>query len=378
MQKLLAAAAFVLLAACAPAAGTQPATEVAADSAPAATETPAPTELPATATPSPTPALLPLEIVEWHEYPYTNLADPNNTDTHVEVLIRNPNSVPIRMDQNVGELRFVNAAGETAYANPNPTYYVWQGEWMLPGETAALSACVCFMSSGLERQEWESLELVMPLEEATNLAYTPDVEITTGEIIDIAAAHLGGSGYGIELSLTNTSEHVLESVPMRIHVYAEDGSFLGVIGYGNAVVSFTEDVGIQPGDTGTGIDVIEIEYYDAYRMTFEVHAIGILAQEADPVELPSDEPLTEWNGIPIMPGAIGGLDLEDGYQFTTLASVEEITLYYEAELAALGFQIEKVVDPAYTILYINSDNVSGAVAIAALGGMNAVAITLNE
>ncbi len=366
----------VLLAACAPAATTLPAeTKTAATSAPVATETPAAT---ATAEPSPTPTLVPLEIVEWHEYAYTNLADPNNTDTHVEVLIRNPNSVPVRIDRDTGELRFVTATGEIAYANPNPTYYIWQGEWMLPGETAALSACVCFMSSGLEPQEWENLELVMPLEEATNLSYTLDVEVTTGAVIDIAEAHLGGSGYGIQLTLANTSEHVLESIPMRIHVYAEDGSFLGVIGYGNAVVSFTQDIGIQPGDTGDGIDIIDIEYYDANRMSFEVHAIGLIALEAEAPEMPSDAPIAEWRGIPVMPGAMAGMETDDSYQFTTLATMDEIVLYYETELAALGYQIEKVVDPAYTILYIESDGASGAVAIAALGSMNGVAITLND
>ena len=34
--------------------------------------------------------VLDLEILEWAEFPYANLADPSNTDTHVEVLIRNP------------------------------------------------------------------------------------------------------------------------------------------------------------------------------------------------------------------------------------------------------------------------------------------------
>jgi hypothetical protein len=252
---------------------------VATQQAPA-TETPVPSTPTDTPLPSltPTPELLPLQIVEWSEYPYTNLADPSNTDTHVEVLIHNPNDVPVRIDQNAGELRFANSAGEVVYSNPNPTFYIWQGEWMLPNETAALSACVCFNSSGLEKQDWETLELVMPLQLATGLAYTPDVEVTTGEVIDLAAAHLGGSGFGLEMTLTNTSDQVLESIATRIQVYDAEGRYLGTIGYGNAVVSFIEDVGIQPGATGTGIEVIEIEYYDARRMTFEVHALGILAE----------------------------------------------------------------------------------------------------
>src|SRR5687768_2974586 len=77
------------------------------------TEITEPTET-GTSEPSATPAaaLLNLEILEWSEFPYANLADPSNTDTRVEVLIRNPNDVPVRIDQDSVELRFVNAAGE--------------------------------------------------------------------------------------------------------------------------------------------------------------------------------------------------------------------------------------------------------------------------
>src|SRR5688572_9050787 len=95
--------------------------------APTATHTPAvsPTETTAptatavpteTATPepslTPTPAVLDLEIVEWSEWPYANPADPANTDTHVEVLIRNPNDFPVRVNNDEDELRFLNAAGD--------------------------------------------------------------------------------------------------------------------------------------------------------------------------------------------------------------------------------------------------------------------------
>src|SRR5512145_1067473 len=132
---------------------------------PTETITPAPT---ATVTPepsfTPTQTVLDLEIVEWSEWPYASPADPSNTDTHVEVLIRNPNDFPVRVNNDTDELRFINAAGEVVFTNPSSFFYIWQGEWMLPGETAALSACVCFWTSGMEKQEWESLELVAPLE----------------------------------------------------------------------------------------------------------------------------------------------------------------------------------------------------------------------
>lgn len=244
------------------------------------TETTVPTEA-VTLTPSatPAPALLDLEILEWSEFPYANLADPVNTDTHVEVLIRNPNDVAVRVDQNGVELRFVNAAGEVAYSNPNPLLYVWEGSWILPGETTALSACVCFWSSGLQKQDWTSLELTAPLKVATDLAYTTDVQVTIGEFFSLSEAHLGGDGIGAEITLTNTSDHALESIPLHVFAYDAGGRYVGMATFGNAVGSFTENITIQPGDTANGVIVSEIDYIDAnVPLTYKVAAIGILAK----------------------------------------------------------------------------------------------------
>lgn len=366
-------------------------------SSPAATATATPSRTPAvsptettapaaTATPepllTPTQAVLDLEIVEWSEWPYANPADPSNTDTHVEVLIRNPNDFPVRVNNDEDELRFINAAGEVVFTNPSSFFYIWQGEWMLPGETAALSACVCFWTSGMEKQDWESLELVAPLEIATNIAYTPDVEVTLGEIINLAEAHLGGSGLGIETTLTNTSDQVLESIPHRVLARDAGGRYVGVAFAGNAVVSFTENIGIQPGDTTSGINVIEIDYIDMnVPLSYEVAAIGILAQAAatEEVVLPSGTPLAEWEGIPIMPGAISGETANGGYQFTTQADVDEIAGFYETELSNLGFEFELTVDEnaGYTLLAFYKGATTGVVAIVPLGGLNGVLITIN-
>jgi hypothetical protein len=349
------------------------------------TETTAPTPT-ATATPepsfTPTPALLDLEIVEWSEWPYANPADPSNTDTHVEVLIRNPNDVPVRVNDDKDELRFINAAGEVVYANPSSFFYIWQGEWMLPGETAALSACVCFQTQGLEKQDWESLELIAPLEIATDITYTPDVEVTLGEVINLAEAHLGGSGLGLETTLTNTSDQVLESIPHRVLARDASGCYVGVAFAGNAVASFTENIGIQPGDSATGINVVEIDYIDMnVPLSYEVTAIGIPAQaEATPqVALPSGTPLADWNGIPIMPGAISGEATSDGYQFTTQAGLDEITSFYETALANLGFELELTVDEnaGYAILDFHKGDTNGLVAIAPLGDLHGVIIAIN-
>lgn len=351
---------------------------------PTETTTPAPT---ATVTPepsfTPTQTVLDLEIVEWSEWPYASPADPSNTDTHVEVLIRNPNDFPVRVNNDADELRFINAAGGVVFTNPSSFFYIWQGEWMLPGETAALSACVCFWTSGMERQEWESLELIAPLEIATDIAYTLDVEVTLGEIINLAEAHLGGSGFGIETTLTNTSDQVLESIPHRVLARDASGRYIGVAFAGNAVVSFTENISIQPGDTATGINVIEIEYVETDAppgFNYEVAAIGIIAQATEEVPLPLGTPLVDWNGIPIMPGAIGGETTSGGYQFTTQADLDEITGFYQTELSNLGFEFELSVDEnaRYAILNFEKSGMTGMVVIAQLGGgLNGVAITIN-
>jgi len=50
--------------------------------------------------------------------------------------------------------------------------------------------------------------------------------------------------------------------------------------------------------------------------------------------------LTKWNGIPIMPGAIGGREEMGDYQFTTAASENDIVNYYEQELPKSGWVIQ--------------------------------------
>jgi hypothetical protein len=347
--------------------------------APTATETPTPKP-----SLTPTPALLPLEILEWSEWPYANLADPSNTDTHVEVLIHNPNDFPVRVNREEDELRFINSAGEVVYTNPSAFLYIWQGEWMLPGETAALSACVCFDTQGLEKRDWESLELIAPLEIATDITYTLDVEFKLGEIINLAEAHLGGNSLGIETFLTNTSDQVLESIPTRVLARDANGRYVGVATFGNAVVSFTENISIQPGETATGIAPSEINYIDInVPLTYEAAAIGIpyqpVAATAE-VALPSGIPLAEWNGIPVMPGAIGGEAIDGGYQFTIAADLDEITGFYQTELSNLSYEFTLNVDETagIAILEFQKEGISGIVAVAPLGGgLHGIGITIN-
>lgn len=377
MQKFVVLVCLIAFGLAACGAPPESATEPSIPTEPESTATPA-----ASATPeaSPTPALLDLEIVEWYEHVVPNRVDPSNTDTVVEVLIHNPNDFPVRVNDDGAELRFLNAAGEVV-STANPFWYIWQGEWMTPGQTAALTAGACFYSCGLETQEWETLELTAPLEIATGLAYTEDVEVTAEFVLLEEVLH-GYSGPGVDVTLTNTSDQVLESIAKLVFARNASGQYVGMASFGNAVVSFREDIetqqrGIQPGDTAHGFEDSEIDYLGNERLTYEVQAIGIIQQEPTPGPTLSAA-LSEWEGIPIMPGALGGIEADGAYQYTTMASLEEIRAFYETELAALGYTLESTEGGAELILLTFTDgSVTLQVGIASVAGFNAVALILN-
>ena len=54
---------------------------------------------------------------------------------------------------------------------------------------------------------------------------------------------------------------------------------------------------------------------------------------------PQGEPVTEWNGIPVMPQATAGQEFADSntYSFKADATVKEATDYYDAEMDKLGW-----------------------------------------
>jgi hypothetical protein len=217
---------------------------------------------------------LELEVVEWFEHAIPDLVDPSISDTNIEILVRNPYDFPVYVNSSEVQVRLINAAGEVVYTNPNPFVFLWEGSWMLAGESTGLTACACFQTDGGDVQEWESIELVAPVEPAANVVYTPDVEVTLGEFFSLAEAHLGGDGLGARITLANTSDLVLESIPLRVIARAADGRYIGLATYGNAVADFSGTVNINPGDSAEGVVVSEIDYFDG-PLTYEVTAIGI-------------------------------------------------------------------------------------------------------
>jgi len=67
-----------------------------------------------TASPTPAETVSDLEILEWEGYLKACLADPQNTETRVETLIRSPNEFPVGVSMDGVELGFLTSAGEIA------------------------------------------------------------------------------------------------------------------------------------------------------------------------------------------------------------------------------------------------------------------------
>lgn len=327
---------------------------------------------------TPTITLLDLEIVEWFEYLSPRRADPSNTDMTIQILVHNPNDIPVYVNTSEMEFRLLNAAGEVVYSVASSYFSLWEGSWMLAGDSTGFQICACFQTSGLETQEWETIELFAPLEPATDVAYTTEIEATLAEPIDLAEAHLGGSGTGIPIIMKNISNQTLKSIPMRVIARDSNGRYIGMAGFGNSVVSFTENISIQPGDSLDGILDSEIDYFDG-PLTYEVVAIGLIAQVATTPEsvLPSGTPVAEWQGIPIMPNAISGEATDDVYQFTIRATVDEVTNYYKTALPNIGYEFQTAEEgTGYTSLYFSNGITTITLFIAPLGDITGVAITI--
>lgn len=52
---------------------------------------------------------------------------------------------------------------------------------------------------------------------------------------------------------------------------------------------------------------------------------------------PQDPPLTEWNGIPVMPAATAGSDSSGMYTYKANATTTEVYDYYKVEMTKLGW-----------------------------------------
>ena len=102
-----------------------------------------------------------------------------------------------------------------------------------------------------------------------------------------------------------------------------------------------------------------------------ITATSALTQTPDVVTglLPEGQPASEWNGIPIMPGAIAGEGDEESYVFTIKATPQQVADYYQAELATLGWQPFGTdnKDATLMLLFMDKDSATLTINIIAKG-----------
>ena len=94
---------------------------------------------------------------------------------------------------------------------------------------------------------------------------------------------------------------------------------------------------------------------------------------------PQGEPLSEWNGVPIMPGATTGQEFNEyTYSFKVNASVEDAVAYYKDELVKLGWSSTfdlPVADEGGIMLYSKDDSLL-TLTFTLLDGETVIVLTL--
>jgi hypothetical protein len=65
---------------------------------------------------------------------------------------------------------------------------------------------------------------------------------------------------------------------------------------------------------------------------------------SEPTQIPTEKPtlnpaLSEWNGIPIFPGAITGSEELGDYQYTSKSPVNILRAFYEQEMPKMGWEL---------------------------------------
>jgi hypothetical protein len=80
--------------------------------------------------------------------------------------------------------------------------------------------------------------------------------------------------------------------------------------------------------------------------------------------MPEGIPLTEWEGLPIMTGAIAGQDNINSYMFTIKGNPKKVQAYYEKALKKLGWNLFAVGEGDTNNLLLIFQNEKGTMSIA--------------
>jgi hypothetical protein len=84
----------------------------------------------------------------------------------------------------------------------------------------------------------------------------------------------------------------------------------------------------------------------------------------------------EWQGIPIMPGAIAGEGDEDGYVFTIQATPQQVQEYYQLELGKLGWQTSAQENSGSSLILSFLDGASATLTVSILSKGDQVLVLL--
>lgn len=84
---------------------------------------------------------------------------------------------------------------------------------------------------------------------------------------------------------------------------------------------------------------------------------------------PEGQPASQWDGIPIMPGATTGEGDAEGYVFTVKATLQQIKEFYNLELGKLGWQPLSTdeEDASLTLMFMNNASATLTISVVTKG-----------
>lgn len=108
----------------------------------------------------------------------------------------------------------------------------------------------------------------------------------------------------------------------------------------------------------------------------QVESVTPVPMPLSPSQTPESQATAEWEGIPIMPGAVAGEGDEEGYVFTIRATVQQVQEYYQLELGKLGWQPSAQESSGSSLILNFSDSTSASIHISILSKGDQVLVLL--
>jgi len=107
-----------------------------------------------------------------------------------------------------------------------------------------------------------------------------------------------------------------------------------------------------------------------------VATVTLVPSALPPSQTPAGQSSAEWQGIPIMPGAMAGEGDEEGYVFTIRATSQQVQEYYQLELGKLGWQRFAQENSGSSVMLIFTDRTSATLTVSILSNGEEVLVLL--